>query len=71
GLGDYFLCAVGVIVGLHFIGLWRANGEARFLHIALAMCMVSIGAMLLPLAWRDASLGFGNALVLWVGAGLP
>ncbi len=71
GLGDYFLCAVGVVVGLHFIGLWRANGEVRFVHIALAMCMVSIVATLLPLAGRDALLGFGNALVLWIGAGLP
>lgn len=70
GLGAYFPCVVGAIVGLHFIALWHASGARRFLAIALAMCVVSLGAMLLPAASRDILLGFGNALVLWIGAGL-
>jgi hypothetical protein len=76
GLQGYFIQAVGVIVGLHFIGLWRATGLARFLWIAGAMCAVSLLATLLPAAWegvdpRDAATGIGNALVLWIGAGRP
>lgn len=76
GLQDYFIPAVGVIVGLHFIGLWKATGTRRFLGIAAAMCVVSVVSMLLPHAGggldvRDAVCGFGNALVLWSGAMWP
>ena len=74
GLQGYFIQAVGVIVGLHFIGLWRATGLARFLWIAGAMCAASLLAALLPAAWqdldpRDLATGIGNALALWIGAG--
>jgi hypothetical protein len=70
GLKTYVIQAVGVIVGLHFIGLW----QARFLWIAGGMCAVSALAACLPDALngfnpRNAVTGFGNALVLWVGAG--
>lgn len=76
GLRDYFIPAVGVIVGLHFIGLWQATGARRFLGIAAAMCVVSLASMLLPhasngLDLRDAACGFGDALVLWIGASWP
>ena len=74
GLQGYFIQAVGVIVGLHFIGLWRATGAARFLWIAGAMCVVSLLAALLPAAWqaldpRNVAAGIGDAVVLWIGAG--
>jgi hypothetical protein len=70
GLRAFFIEVVGIIVGLHFIGLWRATGARRFLFICAGMVAVSAAAMALPArigetAARDAGAGFGNALVLW------
>jgi len=75
GLGDELIPVVGIIVGLHFIGLWQATRLRRFLGIAFAMCVVSAFSALLPSLLgnfdpRIAACGFGNALVLWIGAGL-
>lgn len=76
GLTDYLLTAVGVIVGLHFIGLWMATRMSRFLWIAGAMVTASVLAALLPAAVpdlfnaRNATTGFTNAMILWVGASL-
>jgi len=74
GLRSYLIQAVGVIVGLHFIGLWQATRLSRFLWIAGSMCVVSTVAVFLPNALDGLNLrgmvtGFGNALVLWIGAG--
>lgn len=74
GLKSYFIQAVGVIVGLHFIGLWQATRSSRFLWIAACMSGVSALSACLPGVWngfdpRDVVTGFGNALVLWIGAG--
>ncbi len=74
GLKSYLIPAVGVIVGLHFIGLWQATRQSRFLWIAGCMCAVSALAAFLPNALnvydpRIAAIGFGNAIVLWIGAG--
>jgi len=69
GLQHYALQVLGVIIGLHFIGLWQASGLARFLGIAVAMTLVSLAACALPAPLRDVVTGFGNALVLWFGAG--
>lgn len=73
GLQAFFLQAVGIIVGLHFLGLWSATGSRRFIGIAVVMCAVSGVAILLPQTFhlvhlRDAATGLGNAWVLWVGA---
>ena len=73
GRAGYLLTSVGVIVGLHFIGLWLATRMPRFLWIAGAMCAVSTLAAFLPAATagfnpRDAATGFANAVVLWIGA---
>lgn len=70
GLQPWFIQVVGIIVGLHFIGLYRATRAPRFLAICAEMVAVSALAMLLPgtahgLSPRDAVTGFGNALVLW------
>lgn len=75
GLQDYFLQAVGLIVGLHFIGLYIASGSRRFLGIAAGMSIVSVAATAMPQwidGWhvRDAVTGLGNALALWIGASL-
>jgi hypothetical protein len=74
GLQGYLIQAVGMIVGLHFIGLWQATQLSRFLWIAGCMCVVSALATFLPNALggfdpRDMVTDFGNALVLWIGAG--
>jgi hypothetical protein len=76
GWQDYVIPGVGIIVGLHFIGLWKATQMTRFLWIAGGMVVVSALSALLPHAWhgldpRDAATGFGNALVLWIGAFQP
>ena len=68
GLTGYALQVLGVIIGLHFIGLWKASDMARFLGIAAAMVLVSLAACALPAPLRDIATGFGNALVLWIGA---
>jgi hypothetical protein len=76
GWQDQFISVVGIIVGLHFIGLWRATMMTRFLWIAVGMVTVSLVSAFLPHSWngfdpRDAACGFGNALVLWFGAFQP
>jgi hypothetical protein len=73
GWQGYFIQVVGIIVGLHFIGLWKASGSLRFLGIATAMCVVSVITVALPanvhlFHLRDFFTGAGNALVLWLGA---
>lgn len=74
GLEAYFVPAIGIIVGLHFLGLWRASGKTVFLGIAGSMCAVSAAAIALPAAPlgllnpRVLFAGYANALVLWVGA---
>lgn len=76
GLQGFFIQVVGFIVGLHFIGLWIATNSRHFVGIAFGMCLVSLAAMMFPQNWgpflaRDAVTGFGNALVLWIGASSP
>jgi hypothetical protein len=69
----YSIQIVGVIVGLHFIGLWVATRSKRFLGIAGGMCAISAIAIALPedfgvLNVRNVITGLGNAFVLWLGA---
>jgi hypothetical protein len=80
GLAAYFIPVLGIIVGLHFIGLWVATRMSRaatpLLWIAGGMVAVSALSAFLPHAWdgfnpRDAACGFANALVLWFGASRP
>ncbi|MEP9360363.1 hypothetical protein [Sphingomonas sp. KR3-1] len=68
GLTGYALQILGLIIGLHFIGLWKASDMARFLGIAAGMTVLSLAACALPAPLRDMVTGFGNALVLWIGA---
>ena len=74
GGGAYLVEVIGIIAGLHFIGLWKASQAARYLFIAAGMCVFSIGAMIAQSALRSHTIGlyltgFGNALVLLCGAG--
>ena len=71
---DLFLPAAGLIVGLNFIGLWRAMGSSTFLFIALAMCLISAAALFVPESETSTNprrlvVGFGCAAVLWANAG--
>ena len=75
GAERYLLQAVGIIVGLHFIGLWKASQSSRFLLISAGMCVVSALSIMAQPATAgvragDVLAGFGNALVLWLGASL-
>ena len=74
GLQAYVIQILGIIVGLHFIGLWAADRARRLLILAASMCILSSLAALLPetagpVHVRDAATGLGNALLLWVCAG--
>ena len=75
-LPQFLLPAIGFIVGLHFLGLWKATDLRVFLWIALVMCIVCGLAAFLPgvtktgdVDLRTVVAGLGSALVLW-GAGL-
>lgn len=74
-LQQYILPFVGFVVGLHFIGLWKATDLRLFLWIAAAMCLVCVVAAFLPsrrpdgVDLRIAVTGIGSAVVLWA-AGL-
>lgn len=57
--------AVAAIVGLHFIGLWRATGNIIFVWIAGALCVVGLTGAAVPKAARMPVAGLGSALVLW------
>ena len=75
GAETYLLQALGVIVGLHFIGLWMASQSSRFIWISAGMCLLSVASILAQHATAgiragDVLTGFGNALVLWLGVSL-
>lgn len=59
---------VAVIVGLHFIGLWRAMGSVTFLWLAAALCAIGLFAATMRPAARLPVTGIGSALALWGAA---
>lgn len=66
GLWAYLIPVVGVIVGLHFIGLWWAGGGVGYVGLAVVMTAVNAAAMLLPPggAAMQAVAGLGSAAAL-------
>ncbi|VVT19007.1 conserved membrane hypothetical protein [Sphingomonas sp. EC-HK361] len=66
GSGGYLIPAVGVIVGLHFIGLWWAGGGIQYLQLAGLMTVIDSFALLLPpgSASMQAVAGLGSAAAL-------
>ena len=70
-LEHFIVPFVGFVVGLHFIGLWKATELPLFLRIATAMCIVCAVAAFLPTSsasgadLRTAVTGLGSAVVLW------
>lgn len=71
GQTGYLIPVVGIIVGLHFIGLWWAGGGAQYLWLAGAMTAIDAAALLLPpgSAAMLAFAGLGSATALAVAAG--
>jgi hypothetical protein len=73
GAASYFVTALGVIVGLHFIGLGKATRLDKFFWVAAGLCLASGLAALLPGEWRGASprllaTGYAIALILAAAA---
>jgi hypothetical protein len=79
GLEGLLVPAIGFIVGLHFVGLWKATDLIVFAWVAVAMCVVCLVAAALPGSaaagdatnLRQAVAGWGCAIVLWIAAGTP
>lgn len=71
GLDGYVLPVVGIIVGLHFIGLWWAGGGAQYLRLAAGMSAIDAAALLLPPGSHamQAVAGLGSAAALALAAG--
>ncbi|CAN5602398.1 hypothetical protein BH09BAC4_BH09BAC4_51310 [soil metagenome] len=73
GLEPLLFPVIGIIVGLHFTGLWPAFGRRRFLVLAGAMMAINLLALLLPLepGTRLMLSGFGSSACLLATALLP
>jgi hypothetical protein len=73
GLKPLIFPAVGVIVGVHFTGLWPAFSRRRFLVLAIVMTAINLLALLLPLepGTRLMLSGFGSSASLFATAALP
>jgi hypothetical protein len=71
---DLLVPIAGIMVGLHFIGLWRAVDTLSFLLVAIAICLISALAFFVPdsrssMSPRRMLVGFGCAMVLWMAGG--
>ena len=66
---DLLFPAIGVIVGLHFIGLWLAWRRQQFLWLTGAMVAINLVALLAPLSnsGRLMLSGFGSSASLFIG----
>lgn len=65
---DWLAAVIAVIVGLHFLGLWRATGDDLFVAIAAGLCLVGFAGFRVRASARLPVVGFGCALVLWAAA---
>jgi hypothetical protein len=75
-LQQFLLPAIGFVVGLHFIGLWKATDMSLFRWVAGALCTICVVAAFSPSLTENGGIdvrrvvaGLGCALVLWA-AGL-
>jgi hypothetical protein len=70
GHNDMLFPVVGVIVGLHFVGLWLAASDRRYLWLAAALVAINLAGILLPFsrAGRAVVSGFGSSLSLLIAA---
>jgi hypothetical protein len=67
---DLLFPIVGVIVGLHFIGLWIAAADRRFLWLAAALVAINLVGALAPLSRSERAVvsGFGSSAALLIAA---
>jgi hypothetical protein len=73
GRRQFILPAIGFVVGLHFLGLWRATDLFVFVWTAIGMCVVAVIAASVPDSSIDGVLrraiaGLGLATVLWTAS---
>lgn len=75
GLPQLLMPVIGFIVGVHFLGLWKATDLKVFLWTSLAMCLVCGVAAFLPDAKANDNIdlhrvvaGLGSALLLWAAS---
>jgi hypothetical protein len=72
GRQDLLMPVIGIIVGVHFVGLWQATGLLRFVTIAVGVTAVCALSLLLPghdadgMSARQVVAGVGTGLVLWL-----
>jgi hypothetical protein len=68
GLQELLFPVVGIIVGLHFIGLWLAWRREQFLWLTAAMVAINAIALVAPLSpdGRILLSGFGSSASLLV-----
>jgi hypothetical protein len=59
---------IAIIVGLHFLGLWRVTGAEIFIALAGGLCLVGRIALWAAESRRLLITGFGCAFVLWASA---
>jgi len=66
GVTGYEWPVVGAIVGLHFIGLWMASRDRRFLWLSGGMTAINLFAMTLAPASATMLMvsGFGSAVAI-------
>lgn len=66
GLTGHEWPVVGAIVGLHFIGLWMASQDRRFLWLSGGMTAINLFAMTLAPASATMLMvsGFGSAIAI-------
>lgn len=62
---SFILPVIAVIVGLHFIGMWRATQNFLFVWLACVLCAVGAAALPFPPLARAPVAGIGAALALW------
>jgi len=65
GLQAYDVCAIAVIVGLHFIPLARMPHARIYNVTGTALVALGLAGCLLPEAARGLTVGTGGATVIW------
>lgn len=68
GKSGFIPSAVATIVGLHFLGLWKATEDATFIWLAGALCLVGAVSASLKSPLRMPVTGLASAIALWAAA---
>lgn len=67
---DLTFPVVGVLVGLHFLGLWPSFALRRFVVLAFVLVAINLAAIFLPLSPEERLMlsGFGSSAALLLTA---